>query len=354
MDYAHRLERLRGGFAAHDIDGLIVSDILNSHYLTGFPASHTANSLLIITETEQWFFTDGRFKNEAENIDSSWTVEILAQNLFQGVLQHASMFNAFRLGIEDSISVENYSRLENRLQVVPAHHMVESLRAVKDQAEIEHIRAAAGLLDVTYEHIQKSGIIGKTEREVAWNIETFLRGELQADALAFETIVGAEENGANPHARPSGAVIEADTFVVLDFGARLDNYCSDCTRTFATGELSSEARKVYELVRLAQEEALKAIRPGVACGDIHQIAREVIADGGYGEYFNHGTGHGVGLDIHEEPRIGNNVDKSLEVGNVVTVEPGIYLPGKWGVRIEDLVVVCPDGAERLTNYSKKL
>jgi Xaa-Pro aminopeptidase len=228
------------------------------------------------------------------------------------------------------------------------------LRDVKDVHEIEVIRTAGRRVDAALETAVLRGIVGKTEADVAWAIRSALR-EAGAEDESFATIVAAGERGALAHAIPGDRVIGEDELVVIDTGARVDGYCSDITRTYATGELDDELRRVYDVVLAAQLAGLDAVRPGAhGRHDVDAAAREVIVEAGYGDAFGHGTGHGVGLEIHEWPRLGRTVGDRLEAGMVCTVEPGIYLEGRAGVRIEDTVLVTADGCERLTLTPKEL
>jgi Xaa-Pro aminopeptidase len=236
--------------------------------------------------------------------------------------------------------------LPDAVELVPAGGVVESVRAVKDADEIAAIRAAAELADAAYRGLAEAGLVGRTEREVGRWIELELR-RLGAEASAFPPIVASGERGAQPHAEPQDVVIPADTLVTLDVGARLDGYCSDCTRTWATGDPGDELRTAYAICLRAQRAALDAVEAGMTGRAADAIARDLIDAAGLGEYFGHSLGHGVGLDVHEEPRLSTSYEKPLEVGNVVTVEPGIYLPGHGGVRIEDLVVIGDAGTEVL-------
>jgi Xaa-Pro aminopeptidase len=208
-------------------------------------------------------------------------------------------------------------------------------------------------VDGIYEHVLERGLVGRTERDVAVDLEheMRLRG---AEEPSFESIVASGPHSALPHAEPRDAEIEAGTLVTIDIGAQLDGYCSDCTRTFATGELPGAMRDVYELVLAAQVEAVQAVRAGAECRDVDSVARDRIAAAGYGDNFGHGLGHGVGLEVHEGPRLAQTAEGALEAGMVVTVEPGVYLPGEFGVRIEDLVVVTADGPEILSRFPKSL
>jgi Xaa-Pro aminopeptidase len=232
--------------------------------------------------------------------------------------------------------------------------MVEGLRAVKDAEEIERIAAAASLVDGIFDWLLERGFAGRREQAVARDLEYEMRSR-GASGPSFASIVASGPHGALPHAHPRDVAIEPGTLVIVDIGAVLDGYCSDCTRTFAVGEPTGEAREVYELVLEAQVTGLQALAPGVSGQAVDAQAREVIERAGFGERFGHGLGHGVGLEIHEAPRLSRHSSEAeLVAGNVVTVEPGVYLPGKLGVRIEDLVVVEPNGARRLSHFTKDL
>jgi Xaa-Pro aminopeptidase len=262
-----------------------------------------------------------------------------------------------RVGFEDAkLSVRQLARLEaavgDDVGLVPAGDLVEQLRVVKDPDELERIAAAAELTDGVYEWALERGLAGRTERDVARDCEARLR-ELGAEP-SFPPIVAAAENGALPHAEPGDREIGAGELVVFDMGALLDGYCSDCTRTFATGEVGDEGRETYELVQRAQAAALAAVRPGASGMEVDAVAREIISEAGHGDHFGHGLGHGVGLEVHEGPRLATTSEDELQDGNVVTVEPGVYLPGRLGVRIEDLVVVTGDGYRNLSGLSKDL
>jgi Xaa-Pro aminopeptidase len=262
-----------------------------------------------------------------------------------------------RIGFEDAhLSVRQLARLEAAteagVELVPAGDLVEQLRAVKEPGELERIAAAAELADEVYRWAVERGLAGRAERDVAHACEARLR-ELGAQP-SFPPIVAAGANGAVPHAEPGDREIGAGEMVVFDMGALLDGYCSDCTRTYATGEVSEDAREVYELVLRAQVAALEAIRAGVAGKEADAVPREMIAEGGHGDHFGHGTGHGVGLEVHEGPRLGTTSEDHLAENNVVTVEPGVYMPGRFGVRIEDLVVVTAGGHRNLSGLPKEL
>jgi len=231
--------------------------------------------------------------------------------------------------------------------------VVEEMRAVKDEDELATLRQAIALGDAAYAHIADFMQPGMTERQVAWELESFMRTH-GAEKLAFEVIVAAGPNGAMPHAHPTDRVIQAGEPVVMDLGTAVDGYCSDLTRTVVLSEADGRYQEVYEVVLQAQQAALRGIRPGMRGQEADAIAREVIAEAGYGDAFGHGLGHGVGLVVHERPRLGRLSDKDvLQSGMVFSVEPGIYLPGEFGVRLEDLVLLREDGPEVLSQAAKE-
>ncbi|HYH61891.1 MAG TPA: aminopeptidase P family protein, partial [Solirubrobacterales bacterium] len=264
---------------------------------------------------------------------------------------------AGRVGFdEDATSVSSLRKLTEVLpegaELVPSNGFVEKLRRTKDAQEIAAIAEASRLADEVFEWLAGEGMAGRTERDVAKSAEARMR-ELGAEP-AFPPIVGSGPNGALPHSEPSEREIGSGELVVVDMGARLDGYCSDGTRTWATGGVSSEARDVYELVHRAQEASLAEIRAGLTGAEADRISRDPIEDAGHSELYGHGLGHGVGMEVHEAPRLGKTSEDVLGAGDVVTVEPGVYVPGKFGVRIEDLVVVEDAGFRNLSSTSKEL
>jgi Xaa-Pro aminopeptidase len=346
-----RAERLAGLVAERELDMLFVSDLVNVRYLTGFTGT---NGACLVGETERIFFTDFRYAERAEQeVGAEWERPEAEREL---IPQIADRMRG-RVGFEDAkLSVRQLKKLQeavaDEVELVPAGDLVEVLRAVKEPEEIERIAAAAELADGVYGWALERGLAGRPEREVARACEARIR-ELGAEP-SFPPIVAAGANGALPHAEPGDREIGDGELVVFDMGALVDSYCSDCTRTFATGEPGEEAREVYELVKKAQAAALEAVKPGAAAKDVDAVPREMIAAAGHGEHFGHGLGHGVGLEVHEGPRLAANSEDTLEDGYVVTVEPGVYLPGRFGVRIEDLVMVTADGHRNLSGLPKEL
>ena len=343
--------RLAELVAEKELDQLFVSDLVNVRYLTGFTGT---NGACLVGADELIFFTDFRYTERAKDeVAPEWERPEAEREL---VPQIAARMSG-RVGFEDAkLSVRQLARLEaaigDDVGLVPAGDLVEQLRVVKEPDELERIAAAAELTDGVYEWAMERGLAGRTERDVARACEARLR-ELGAEP-SFPPIVAAAENGALPHAEPGEREIGAGELVVFDMGALLDGYCSDCTRTFATGEVGDEGREIYELVQRAQAAALEAVRPGASGMEVDAVAREIISEAGHGDHFGHGLGHGVGLEVHEGPRLATTSEDELQEGNVVTVEPGVYLPGRLGVRIEDLVVVTGDGYRNLSGLSKDL
>jgi Xaa-Pro aminopeptidase len=346
-----RAERLAELVAERELDQFFVSDLTNVGYLTGFAGT---NGACLVGGEERIFFTDFRYTERAANeVGPEWERPEAERELVPQIVARMSG----RVGFEDAkLSVRQLARLEaaagEGVELVPAGDLVEQLRAVKEPGELEQIAVAAELADDVYHWVLERGLAGRTERDVAAACEARLR-ELGAEP-SFPPIVAAAANGALPHAEPGEREIGKGELVVFDMGALLDGYCSDCTRTFATGDPGDEAREVYELVRRAQAAALEAVRPGAGGKEVDAVAREMISEAGHGDRFGHGLGHGVGLEVHEGPRLATTSEDELAEGNVVTVEPGVYLPGRFGVRIEDLVTVTADGYRNLSGLAKDL
>jgi Xaa-Pro aminopeptidase len=350
-----RVERLTDLLPEAEVDVLLVTDLVNVRYLTGYDGS---NGIALMGPRTRAFATDFRYLEQAaEQVHPSFERVRASLDLLESVADLVPL-GEVRLGFDDvHMPVRQHARLRDmlpeRIELVPAGGLVERIRALKEPEEIKRIRTAAQLADAAFERILRDGLIGRTEREVVVALEHDMR-ERGARRSSFDSIVAAGPHGALPHAQPRDVPIRTGELVVIDWGAELDGYCSDCTRTVAAGEPGEEARAVYELVLSAQLAGLKGVRAGRGGQEVDAVAREVIEAGGYGENFGHGLGHGVGMDVHEAPRLGQRSADVLAPGNVVTVEPGVYLPGRFGVRIEDLVVVGEDGSEVLNGLSKRL
>jgi Xaa-Pro aminopeptidase len=351
-----RLERLRETLAADELDALIVQGEANLRYLTGYTGSN--GLALVSAEGAARFFTDFRYASQiAEELDPAFEPEIASGSELVDVL--AARLESGRVGFDDTTTtVRRRAKLGELagagVELVAAAGLVEGLRAVKDEDEIAAIAAAAALTDDIYAWLLGRGLTGRTERELAIALEheMRLRG---ATAPSFPSIVASGPAGALPHASPRDVPVERGTLVTIDIGSLRDGYCSDCTRTVAVGEPGARAKEIYSLVLDAQLAGLAAVEPGRTGREVDARARFVIEEAGYGEQFGHGLGHGVGLEIHEAPRMARTSgDAVLRAGNVVTVEPGVYVPGELGVRIEDLVVVRDGGAQILSAFTKEL
>ena len=348
---AGRADRLVDLLAERELDSLMVTSLVNVRYLTGFIGT---NGACVVTPEERLFFTDFRYLEQTrEQVPDFELVQA-----GPGMLDDVAKRLRGRAGFEDDhLSVAAHRKVADKapdgVELVPAGALVERLRAVKDETEVAAMAAAAELATAAYDSLRELGLAGRTEREVARGLVRFME-DAGAEAPSFPPIVAAGWDGALPHAVPGDVEIPRDTLVVIDLGAVVDGYCSDCTRTLATGSLTDDVLEVYELVRQAQLDALAATSAGAELNAVDAVARERIDAAGHEEHFGHGLGHGVGLEVHEAPRIGKSAEGELEAGNAVTVEPGVYVPGEFGVRIEDLVIVTAGEPRMLTGFPKDL
>jgi Xaa-Pro aminopeptidase len=345
-----RGDRLEQQLAERELDRMLVTELTNVRYLTGFTGT---NGACICGPGVRLFLTDFRYTERAEAEVEGWKTVTVTADWLKGIAERLEG----KVGFEDDhMSVRLLEKLQGKLgegvEMVAAGGAVEKLRRVKDEGELAAIEEASKLADEVWRWSLERGLGGRSEREVARAAEARIR-ELGGDP-SFPAIVAAGPNGALPHAEPGEREIGEGELVVFDMGAQFDGYCSDGTRTFATGEPGEEARRVYGVVLEAQLAALEAVKAGVKGEDVDAVARKAIDAAGYGEHFGHGLGHGVGLEVHEAPRLSLRSDDVLAAGEVVTVEPGIYLPGKLGVRIEDFVVVTDEGLRNLSSLPKDL
>ncbi len=329
----------------------------NVRYCSGFTGE---DSFLLVGRRWVRLLTDGRFAEQAR-IECPHVKAIVRAGRMVDTVRDALAGRKVRfLGIEgDSMTVALRARLEKALggvRIKPLSGEVESLRQVKDAGELAAIRRAVRTAEKAFRALVAGGarnFIGRSERRIAAELEYQMR-LAGASAASFETIVAAGAHSALPHYRPGGTKIRRGDAVLIDFGAVVDGYCSDLTRVVFVGTIPPKFARIYEIVRLGQAAGIKAVRPGATCGSVDAAARAVISDAGYGEAFAHGLGHGLGLEVHEGPSLGRAVKQRLRAGMVVTVEPGIYLPGVGGVRIEDDVAVTGDGAEKLSTLSRRI
>jgi Xaa-Pro aminopeptidase len=345
-----RAERLVALLDERQLDSLLVTNLVNVRYLTGFTGT---NGACIVSRDDRIFLTDFRYVEQAKEQVPDFDRVEAGRELLGDI---AARLRG-RAGFDDAhMSVKTHRRLGERVgedvELVAAGGLLERLRAVKDERELAAVRAAVEIADAAYEELRSRGLAGRTESEVALSLARFME-DRGADGVSFPAIVAAGAHGALPHAEPRDVEIPRGTLVVVDVGARVDGYCSDCTRTLATGPLDDRPLEAYEVVRRAQETALESVRAGAVCREVDGLARGMV-EAELGLSFEHGLGHGVGLEVHEDPRLARTADGSLERGNLVTVEPGVYVPGEFGIRIEDLVAVTDDGHEVLTGFPKEL
>jgi Xaa-Pro aminopeptidase len=345
-----RIGRLRAGLDAAGAGSFLVTRAVNIRYLTGFESS---NAALLAGRDRLVLATDGRYLEAAGQLDGFEVVQA-DRDLLTWLGARLGDLGEAPVAFEaDHVTVAGHDALAaGGADLVPTTGIVTTLRAVKDEDELAAIRRAAGVTDEAYARLAREELVGRTEAEVAWWLEQVLRDE-GAEALAFPAIVAAGPNAALPHHHPGSRRIGRGETVIVDAGAQVDGYCSDCTRTFATGPLPERLQLAYALCRSAQENALAAVRAGAAGADLDAIARNEIEEAGLAPVL-HGLGHGVGLDVHELPVLRPTSADTLAPANVVTVEPGVYLAGEGGVRIEDLVVVGENGPEVLSGFTKDL
>jgi Xaa-Pro aminopeptidase len=358
MDFRARQQKLREHLATTRFDGLLISHLPNIRYLCGFTGSA---GLLLVEESESVFFTDVRYDIQAHEEVKAAKIVVARKAplaaLGEFLSRRRKRARGRTLGIEaDHFTVSDKKRLTKDLPagvtLRDAPPIIERARMVKDNEELTKIRAAVALGAKLFESAVAVLRPGVKEVEVAAEMEHAARRG-GAEEMSFPTIIASGARSALPHGRASEQSIERGAFVVCDFGVILSGYCSDQTRTVWVGSASVEARQAYDAVRGAQQAATEAVKPGVTVGEVDAAARKVLSKAGLGRYFTHSTGHGVGLEIHENPRVADGQREILQPGMVITIEPGVYFPGKWGVRIEDMVAVTAGGCEVLTPTSKE-
>jgi Xaa-Pro aminopeptidase len=348
-----RLHKLREAVCERDLDGVLITDPHNRRYISGFTGS--AGSLLI-TQERAILMVDFRYYERAAREAPDWEQARVASRPEDTLVEMLDDVDVRRLGIEsDHLTVSHYHKLGERLpdvSFVPLEKLVQPLRAVKDRAEVTAIRAAVACADGAWAHLCQVIHPGMTEAEVSWTLESHMR-QHGATATSFSIIVGSGPNGAMPHATSTDRVIATGEPIVIDFGAVVDGYCSDITRTISLGQADDRFLEIWRLVLEAQQRVETQLCPGMNGCEADAIARELFAEAGHGDAFGHGLGHGVGLAIHEAPFMGRLAeDTVLQPGMVITVEPGLYFPEWGGVRIEDIVYLGEDGTEVLTQAPK--
>lgn len=353
--YKERMRKLRDAMSKKGLDAVLLIGDHNRNYLSGFTGNE---SFSVITTDKAFFITDSRFTEQAQQQVKDYELLEYSKNItFADFLSELiNKNNIKKIGFEENIvSYGTYSLYKSKLncELVPMEGIVEEIRVVKGESELVLMRKAAEIADKAFEHMLSFIKPGMTEREVGLELEFYMK-KLGATDLSFPSIIASGVRSSLPHGKATDKVINKGEFLTLDFGCVYEGYCSDMTRTIVIGKPSEKMVEIYNIVLEAQERALKGFKPGVPAIEVDKIARDYIKEKGYGEYFGHGLGHGVGREIHEAPTVGYRNDKPLPAGIVVTDEPGIYIPGFGGVRIEDILLVKEDGIEIFSKSPKHL
>lgn len=349
-----RIKKVRSALRDKGLDALIVSSLHNIRYLTGFTGT---NALCIVRDHDAFFLTDSRYGLQSETEVAGFKRNVTARGLFEGAARHGMLRGVAKVGFESHhITYAQYRQLKKLFPSVslqPTADFIEQIAAVKDAEEVKTIRKAVTISDRVFAEILKNLRAGVRELDIAAEI-AYLHRRFGAEKDAFEAIVASGVRGCLPHARASAKKIRRGEMVTLDFGCTVDGYNSDITRTVAVGSISRQKRRMYDLVLDAQREAIAAARGGMAAKDLDAVARKRIRTGGFGRYFIHSLGHGLGLHVHERPRVSSSSKDQLQAGSVITIEPGVYIPDVGGVRIEDDVLLTERGCEVLNRAPKEL
>jgi Xaa-Pro aminopeptidase len=354
VDHQLRRAGLVGRCADLDLEALVVTRLPNVRYLSGFTGS---NGQVLVSEAESVFFTDGRYTEQSRHEVTDLERVTYSEGFGRSLADQCARLGINRLGFEaHDVTVAMLRKLSEKLpdvELVPVEDQVEHLRWVKDDEELSALQRAQEATDAAFEAVLEYLAVGMTEQQVALELDHMMR-RAGADGLSFDSIVAFGENAAEPHHEPTHRVLEESDVIKIDFGALFAGYHADMTRTVAFGAPPAELKKIHDIVRESQQAGIDAVKAGVTGGSIDAVSRNVIQDAGYGEHFTHSLGHGVGLEIHEGPSLVKDGDEMLPVGAVVTVEPGIYIPGLGGVRIEDSVEVTQDGCRVLGTSTREL
>jgi len=347
--------QLASACQAEHLDAFLVTDPSDLRWLTGFTGS---TAIALCGEQFRFFVSDFRYEEQAGDEVGSDFERLTCRSELHDVLVETITSTGLTIGCDRAqVSVGWFEKigreLSGKAQLVAVEGLVSKLRELKSDQEVARIEAACELADAVFLDVLNDGLEGKTEKDVAWALERGVR-ERGGEGMSFEPIVAAGPHGALPHAQPRDVVIPKDTLVVIDWGAKLDGYCSDCTRTVATGEIDDEMTAAYGSVLAAQRLSCDGLRAGLTGKEVDQIARDRLAIDGLAELFGHGLGHGVGLEVHEGPRVSKAGTDELRPRMVVTIEPGVYLEGKFGIRIEDLLVIEEEGSRSLTTVQREL
>lgn len=347
-----KLTKLRKGLETLNLDGILITSPINRRYVTGFTGTA---GVAVVTREDARFITDFRYTEQANSQAKGFQVIEHKQLIIEEIKKQLKEMNVKRIGFEqDHVTYSAYENYRKHLEVelVPVSGLIEEIRLVKTESELETMKQAAKIADDAYEHIQGFIKPGVKEFDISNELEFFMR-KMGATSSSFDTIVASGWRSALPHGVASNKEIAAGELVTLDYGALYNGYCSDTTRTLAVGEVDPQLKEIYDIVLEANKYAIQNIKPGITGKEADAFARDYIKEKGYGDQFGHSTGHGLGLEVHEGPTLSYRSDKKLEPGMVVTVEPGIYIAGVGGCRIEDDIVITDSGNERLTVANKE-
>ena len=350
-----KINRLQG-FLKSSHEAILIHSPENRRYFTDFPSS---DGYLVVTKDDAVLFTDSRYIEAAQKKLTYCKAQLVtkASVEIKDYLREKNILKAYTERERLTVSMADFFKTAFLpCRVTPSKKLeakINELRMIKNENELCNIRSAQKIAEDAFEHILSFIRPGVTEKRIALELDFYMLSH-GAEALSFETIAVTGKKTSMPHGVPDDTVVEIGDFITMDFGAVYKGYHSDMTRTVAVGEVSAEQRKIYEIVLSAQKASLDILKKGVSCKDADAAARDIIKNAGYGDYFGHGTGHGVGIEIHELPNLSPRSDAILQVGNVVTVEPGIYIPNKFGVRIEDMALISENGYKNLTNAPKEL
>lgn len=348
-----RADRLIEAIKLNAGEAVIIHNPSNMYYLSGY----RGEGILLITNEKRAIITDFRYVEQAQNEAPAWEVKSISTGVSHMKLVKDGAGDVKKVYIEyECVTVKQFREMEalfEGAELLPLNNAPEKLRSIKDEGEIKIMEQACSISSEAFDYIITFIKEGLSEKEIRLALENKMY-ELGADALAFNSIIASGENGSLPHAIPSDRKVKKGDLITLDFGAKYKGYCADMTRTVALGKPTDKMAEIYSIVQEAQETCQNALAPGKVCKDIDAMARDIIGSRGYGEYFGHGLGHGVGIDIHEEPRLSPVCDETLQAGIVITVEPGIYLPGIGGVRIENTCLITESGAKSLVTAPREL
>jgi len=359
MDSTNRLAALRRRLVAEDIPAMIVTGVTNIRYMTGFEnvIDDGINAACLVSADQAVFYTDHRYSGAAEAAadGTPWSVRVQKESLYSVLCADAKLAGIEQVTVESAVSYGRFKFISDEFSgaVRPTDSLIEELRQVKESGELERVAAAAALTDRAFDHILGFISAGKSERDVALELEFFMRKN-GSDGVAFDFIVAGGPNSAHPHATVSDRILEPGDFLTMDIGSRVDSYRSDMTRTVVVGRASDRHRELYAAVLASNEAGIAAVRGGRPGVEIDAVSRDVLVKAGLGEYFTHSIGHGVGLDIHELPFMSQRSHDAVRTGTIVTIEPGVYIEGFGGVRIEDLMAVEEGGCRLLSHSPKQL